>query len=133
MDEALSVLLSVHTLVFAVVCYLETLFVKKIAEALWPGLKRQAKELEAAAMYKTRWAMWWNEVALMFLPVLFGALSAGLASMYPYPANLSSLSGRVFFGMLCGFLSAYLVRALKKAILVRVSANTESELPPASS
>jgi|SRR5665213_2505515 len=55
----------------------------------------------------------WNDFLLPILPPTVGAIVGYLATAYAYPEGLSSVSGRVAFGMVAGLLSSLIYRVMK--------------------
>lgn len=73
----------------------------------------------------------WQSLLLPIGPVCSGALIGLLASKYPYPQGIESISARVLFGLVAGFLSGLVYRVLKgmmysAANLNQKPQNTES-------
>jgi len=54
----------------------------------------------------------WRELLLPIGPVVGGALAGLVAVKYPYPEGISSVSGRVVFGLVAGLLSGLVYRVL---------------------
>lgn len=131
MDEAFKDFFGVHTVVFAAVCWIGTFLIRRIVETTWPSLKKAASEMAEAATYKTSMACWWNQVILYFVPVVLGATASTLATMYPFPAGIQSVSGRLFFGIVVGFFSGFLFKVVKP-IFVRIFGLKETDLPAGS-
>lgn len=59
---------------------------------------------------------WWRELFLPLLPLFVGAFSALLIKSYPYPSLVATNGIRVFFGIVCGGVSAMLYKILKNIL-----------------
>jgi hypothetical protein len=68
----------------------------------------------------------WRELILPILPVVIGPLGALLAKQYPYPEGLSSLSGRLAFGLVAGLLSGLVYRLVSSFLLSKLNENQPS-------
>jgi len=128
MDQAWKDFIGVHTLVFASVCWIGTFFIRRIVETIWPSLKKQADEKSSNPAYSSTMSQWWNKVILYAIPVVVGVLSAVLATAYPFPAGMQSLSSRVFFGVFLGFFSSFFYKAAKQIIKQFVEKATGTKL-----
>ena len=62
----------------------------------------------------------WEELLLPVIPILLGSLIGWLAVKYPYPGDIDSSSGRVFFGMVAGLFSGLVYRLLKSLLLSNI-------------
>lgn len=120
MDDAWKEFLGIHTLIFSFICWVGTFFVRRIVENIWPHLKKQADENSPNATYLTPMSRWWNQVILYLVPVVLGAGAAAVATAYPFPAGIQSLSARLFFGTVIGFFSGYLYKVVRQ-IVARVT------------
>lgn len=131
MDQAISNFVGWHTLVFALACWILTFITRRVVETAVPSAKKVADANHPEVTYKTTFARWWNEVILYVIPVAWGGASASVATMYPFPEGIESLSGRLFFGVVVGFFSGFLYKLLKKALLKKFDIVSEDELPSA--
>jgi hypothetical protein len=131
MDEALTNFVGWHTLIFGLACWILTFFTRRVVETAVPSLKKAADANQEGKTYKTTFARWWNEAVLYSIPVLWGGLSASLATMYPFPAGITSFSARLFFGIVVGFFSGFIYKILKKIIFKKFDIVDETELPVA--
>lgn len=131
MNEALTDFIGWHTLIFGLACWVLTFFTRRIVETAIPHLKKQADANAPDATYRTTFARWWNEVILYALPVAWGAISASLMTMYPFPQGLTSFSARLFFGIVVGFFSGFIYKILKKIVLKKFDIVDEGDLPTA--
>lgn len=131
MDDALTNFIGWHTLIFGLACWILTFFTRKIVETAVPTLKKVSDANGEGVTYKTTFARWWNEVILYALPVAWGSLSATLATMYPFPAGLTSFSARLFFGIVVGFFSGFIYKILKKMVLKKFDIVGDDDLPAA--
>ncbi len=66
----------------------------------------------------------WSEVIVPILPVVIGGLVAGFVKQYPYPEDISSGSGRMFFGLIAGMFSG-LVYRIAKSYLSKIGSQTK--------
>jgi len=103
MDEVLSSLFSIQTIVFAVVIWLEVLVLRKIIETGANKLK---------PIFPDKWEPWWIEMwrewILPGAPIGLGGVTAYFVVQYPYPDSFAdSASGRLFFGLAVGLASGY--------------------------
>lgn len=62
----------------------------------------------------------WEDLILPIMPISLGSLIGYLASSYPYPGEISTVSGRLFFGMVAGLLSGFVYRLLKSLLLSNI-------------
>lgn len=100
MDELIMQFFSLPTLVLCLVIWCLVWVARKVTEYAWKGSK--ANKL-------------WNELGLPVLPLGVGALIGLLAKQYPFPDVFgASVSGRVFFAVVCGLASAHVYRIVKK-------------------
>lgn len=120
MDDAWKEFLGIHTLIFSFICWVGTFFARRIVENIWPHLKKQADENSTRTTYLTPSARWWNQVILYLIPVAIGTFSAAVATAYPFPVGIQSLSARLFFGTVIGFFSGYLYKVVRQ-IIARVT------------
>ena len=131
MDDAFKEYFGVHTIVFAAVCWIGTFLIRRVVETTWPSLKKAASELSAAPTYNSAISSYWNQVILYFIPPVLGLAAAMLATMYPFPPGIQSLSGRAFFGVTVGFFSGFLFK-LVKPVLTRAFGVKDTDLPAGS-
>lgn len=100
MDNVLTELFSLSTVILCVGLWIAVLVERRVTEFFWKTLK--AKKV-------------WNELILPLLPLANGLTFGLLATKYPYPEVFAgSMSGRVFFSVVCGLASAHVYRILKK-------------------
>ena len=131
MDDALTNFVGWHTLIFGLACWILTFFTRRVVETAVPSLKKGTDANQAGVTYKTTFARWWHEVILYAVPVVWGGLSASLATMYPFPAGLTSFSARLLFGIVIGFFSGFIYKIFKKVVLKKFDIADENELPVA--
>lgn len=106
-------LLTLSTLVFCLMVWVVVWLQRKLVERLW----KNAKENK-----------WWNEIFLPIGAPATGGLLAAFVKMYPFPEQFgSSLSGRVFFGCVCGLLSGYAYRIVKRMLAKKEADSGESD------
>lgn len=66
----------------------------------------------------------------LFLPIsplAVGGVLAGLVSSYPFPEDFQSFWARVFFGIVCGLISAHVYKIVKKLIQAKSDAAGKGE------
>jgi hypothetical protein len=108
MDEAITQLVSIYTLLFMLGCWVLTFLTRRVVETAIPSLKKKSDENDSQITYTTPFSRWWNQVLLYFIPTCWGMLGgASLGSVYPFPEGIQSMSGRIFFGMVCGFFCTF--------------------------
>ena len=114
MDNVIQEFLSMSTLVLCLLIGVFVLIERKAVEYFWKSNKSNR---------------FWTELGLPSLPLLTGGLIGLFAAKYPYPELFShSVSGRVFFSMVCGLLSAHVYRVVKKFWQARESGDVEVDL-----
>lgn len=55
----------------------------------------------------------WSEVAVPILPVVVGGCIAKFVEQYPYPEDINTQSGKMFFGLIAGMFSGLVYRVAK--------------------
>lgn len=85
--------------IFCLVIFVLVLAQRKVLELIWPKIKEH---------------LFWRELFLPMGPPATGAVLGGLIVNYPFPEGLTSLSGRIFCGVVCGLASGTVYRILKK-------------------
>lgn len=111
MDQALSFFFTWNVILFCLLLAAVTFAVRRIAESVWPVLTGLRS---------------WRDAALPSFPIALGAVIAVVASKYPYPPGISSVSGRVFFGGVCGFVSAWVYKLVRVGFVAKAGG---AELP----
>lgn len=106
------------TYVLAIAVFVLTFFTRKVVELVWPSLKKQSDANSLNITYLTTMSRWWNEVILYALPVVYGALSAVLRSVFIF----DGIDGgaKVMYGCGVGWFSGFLYKALKKVVASKV-------------
>jgi len=112
MDPILSTLLSWQFVFFSLGIAAGVFVIRKIVEYLMANYPIISKESKL-----------WTDLLLPILPVLLGAGSAVLFRMFPYPAGLSTWSGRFIFGLVAGFLSSMLYRTVHALLIQKAGSN----------
>lgn len=134
MDEALSLFLSVNSVILMITVVIAMFFVKRIVELKWPNLRPKANEMDHKPMYATRMALWWNQIILYALPVLLGVgLAHWILEAMPLPGSKMDL--RLFVGGGLGWLSDFLYEIFVKAIQNKTGVqlpNPDASIPPVS-
>jgi hypothetical protein len=67
---------------------------------------------------------WWT-VLQPLLPIIIGLLCGLLFKHYPYPDQITSMSGRVFFSIAAGELSSITYRTIKNLLIKKSTESTE--------
>jgi len=117
MDDLMKMIFRPGTLVLAIAIYASTHIFRRIVETARPGLKRQATEMDKAAMYGSKMAMWWNEVVLYAMPVVAGAGFAFWPSMFLF-GDLAT-KDRVMLACGVGWFSGTVYKAIRKALMAK--------------
>lgn len=113
MENVLTDLFSLQTLIFIVIVYLATGTFRKVVEK---GLAPRV-----AKFFPDKWEPWWidlwEEWVLLAAPSIIGGLIAFFVESYPYPEIFAeSKSGTVFFGIVAGLICNNTYKFLKKKI-----------------
>lgn len=109
----LSDLLTLPTLIFCLMVWILVWLQRKGIGLLWKNSKENKL---------------WNEMFMPMSPPLLGGLVAAFVKMYPFPEQFAgSLSGRVFFGAVCGLLSGYVYRIVKRMLAKKESDSGDAE------
>jgi hypothetical protein len=109
MENALSQFLSLQTIVYCIVIYFITMGFRFVIEAL---------AVKVAYVFPDKWEPQfieaWREWILPSAPVILGGVVAYALPMYPYPEVFAtSITARVFFGMVAGGASGNAYRFFK--------------------
>jgi SNF family Na+-dependent transporter len=124
MENVLSILFSLQTIIFCLGIYLSVLIGRRIIEAI---AKKIAKLLPDKANSWIRHV--WEEWLLPGAPVAIGGLIAAFVKQYPYPdAVVGSELARIFYGLIAGWASAYVYRSAKALIKKVLPQKTTEEL-----
>ena len=135
MESAVSQFLTVGTAIIAVIVIIVGFFLKRLVEIQWPSLKKSANEMDHKAMYKTKLALYWNEVILYALPVLIGAHIGWLVKEPYLFGAIASTTGRVFYAAVVGWFSDFIYTAIQKALQKATGVslpNPDGSIPPVS-
>lgn len=123
------------TYVLGIFIFIITFFVRRITEAVWPSLQKQADENDPRITYLTHMARWWNEVILFALPCFFGMLSGFMRSDFFF-SGIDDVGARLMFGSVVGWFASFLYKVLRKVISQRLGvdivpeASTRVDEPP---
>lgn len=114
MDAGLEALLSWQFLLFCLGIAAITFVIRKIVEFTI---------LDNPKMPGNRFSKIWRNLLLPIGPVFTGLIVSFFATGYPYPSGIDSVSGRLLFGLVAGFLSGLVYRVitgmLKNKIVVQ--------------
>lgn len=114
MDEVILQFFSLPTLVLCLVVWCLVWFLRKVTEHFWTASKTNKL---------------WNSLGLPVLPLVTGGLIGLLAKQYPFPEIFAaSMSGRVFFGVVCGLASAHIYRIIKKFLKSKEDSSVDVDL-----
>lgn len=105
MDNTLQVLLSYQFLLFCLAVSATTYIITVIVNYIFSTKGRVIKD-----------NVLWSSLILPILPVILGCLGAVAAKQYPYPVEITSLSGRAAFGLVSGLLAGLVWRWVKAII-----------------
>jgi|SRR5690606_1815101 len=113
MENVLTDLFSLQTLIFIVIIYLATATFRKVIE--------QGLAPKVAKFFPDKWEPWWidfwREWVLLSAPSVIGGLIAFFVDSYPYPEIFAgSVPGKVFFGIVAGLVCNNTYKFLKKKI-----------------
>lgn len=118
MDNVLQALLSWQFVLFCLACAAVTFVARKIVEFV----------LDNPKIHASKTSKFWTDLFLPIFPILFGPLGAWLASNFPYPQGLESVSARVVFGLVAGFLSGLVYRIIKSLLVSKITAPTAEQI-----
>lgn len=68
----------------------------------------------------------WRELLLPVGPVVGGALLSLIATKYPYPEGINSVSSRVIFGLVAGLLSGLVYRVITGMLKKNIGSATDT-------
>lgn len=100
------------------------MFVLSLVIWVFVWLQRKLLELKWPTIQTSKL---WRELFLPMGPVGTGALIGAIAAKYPFPDMLTSLSGRVFCGIVCGLCSGLGYRLLKQFIASKQDPNSKDK------
>lgn len=127
MDDAFEQLVHPGTIVFGVCIIFLTFFLRKLVEAIWPSIKKQADVNDPKKTYLTTVARYWNEVILYAVPSIIGTFIGLFDIPYLYGENgPQTILGRIFMGVFVGCISAFMYKTAKK----RWGINLDDALKP---
>jgi len=112
--------LSLSTVVFCLAIFALVWIQRRGVEVIYPKIKDQTSKLGKI----------WGDFIINVLPLVTGGLLGGLISTYPYPDIFVSAPSRVFFGIVCGLVSGFSYRLLKKLIASKLDQKPEDVSGP---
>lgn len=132
MEGVLTSFLSIETIVFILIVYLIVAALRKVVEALAPKIAPIFPD-----KYEPWWVELWQEWILLAAPAIVGGLLGFFIVAYPYPAIFAaSISGRTFFGVVCGLCAnntykffKYYIKKLVPKIVKEEHKRISPELP----
>ena len=113
MDNALNVFFSWQFIMFCLALATVTFVMRKVAEYLL--------ETATPTNVHPQLSKFWTDLVMPLAPIFIGAGLAAIAKQYPYPAAISSLSGRVCFGSVAGLLSGTVYRMVGSFLGSKIS------------
>lgn len=116
MDEAIAQLMSLGTIVLGVSVYIGVALIRRLVETQWPGLKQKAPEDDKEVTYGSVGARWYNKVVLYFLPPVLGGVVGLFEVPFIFGETITSMGGRIFFGIVVGWFSSLLYKVLTGGI-----------------
>jgi hypothetical protein len=120
MDTMLTALLSWQFLIYCLAIAAIIFVIRKVVEYVLDNPNIPTGKLSKSSRL-------WRELILPILPVIIGPLSTLLAKKYPYPEGLSTVSGRLAFGLVAGLLSGLVYRLVSAFLVPRFDANQQPE------
>lgn len=127
MDEVVKQVFSYQTVILMIAVVIGTFFVRRVIETAFPKVKQAAPETAAGVTYTNRAAVWWNQVALYFIPVLMGAAMAFLFKDLVALDTFNSKAGLALYGALAGWFSSTGYKVVRKLVQTK----TGVDLPAA--
>jgi hypothetical protein len=114
MDNGISALLSWQFLMFSIGVFTIVWIIRTIVEYIFP---------------KADGSKFWEKLALPIMPPIVGIIAALIAKHYPYPDSITTVSGRIFFGMVTGILSGLAYQLVKGNLAdkIRTILNTNNQ------
>lgn len=113
MDNLLQ-LLTLANFVFALIIWALVWVQRKMVTFFWKGAESNK---------------YWRELLLPLGPLFTGGLLGLLVTNYPYPEDFSSGPARVFFGVVCGLLSAHLYKMVKGFVKKKLEEANDGQGP----
>jgi hypothetical protein len=129
MDQALDQFVSFGTLLLAMAVYIIAFFIKRITETAYPKLGKKVSVDGKTVVYNTGFARWWKEVILYAIPVLVGASFGILKAPLLFGENIQTMSGRILFGGVVGWLSGFVYNLFKRVLGDKASAVIDATKP----
>jgi hypothetical protein len=123
MNDILTNFLSFSTLVFCLAVFAAVWVQRKLFDFFLPVLK--ATLLKHSPLFLSNFiksktnllSKFYKEVLVPIAPIGTGGLMAYFVTMYPYPELFTNTSPRVFFGVVCGLVSAWVYKVAKKTFM----------------
>jgi uncharacterized membrane-anchored protein YitT (DUF2179 family) len=72
----------------------------------------------------------WTDVALPTFPTFLGGALARYIAMFPYPDTISSLSARIFWGIVAGMFSSIMFRITKVMLNSKIQSLLNGSVSP---
>ena len=112
MDSILQMLLNWQFIIFALAIAALIFVIRQSAEYFLVKLK--IKKI-------------WNNLFLPILPVVIGGLLGFSLKRYPYPNGLTTVDGRIIFGLVAGLMSGLLYRVIKSLLFSKITVGPTEE------
>jgi len=120
MDTMLAALLSWQFLIYCLAIAAIIFVIRKVVEYVLDNPKIPTGKMNKKSKL-------WRDLILPILPVVMGPLSTLIATQYPYPEGLSTVSGRLAFGLVAGLLSGLVYRLVSAFLVPRFNADQQTE------
>lgn len=98
MENLLLQLFALSNLIFCLMVWVLVWAQRKVIAMVWKGAETNK---------------WYREILLPLGPIGTGGLLGAFVSEFPYPEGFTSLAARVFYGVVCGLLSAHVYKMVK--------------------
>ncbi len=119
MDEAITHLWSLGSLVLAMVIVIATFMIRKIVETAVPTIKKKADENSPAITYETPLARWWDQVILHLIPEVIGAGIGFFPSTFLFGEQIQTMGSRMLYGVVIAWFSGATYKILRKTLAAK--------------
>lgn len=119
MDDLVAQLLSKGTLAIAIMVVIGNFFIKRSVEIAFPILKPVAKEMDPESMYRSRAALYWNQLGLYALPVLLGFLIGTFIKSPLLFGDIQTTEERVMYAAIVGWFADFLYELVQKTLYTK--------------
>lgn len=109
MDQILNNFLSVQTVIFCLIAYIITQIIRTLIEKIGNKVNLYISNKVTKYIYET-----WRETFLPLIPLFIGGILAYKLDSYPFPVPFNtSISARIFYGIICGGASGFVYRFIR--------------------